>query len=46
VIRAGCTFRDLGLVARRYMGLDVLAKRTAPANPVAEEVNAIEAISA
>jgi putative transposase len=32
--------------ARRYMGLDVLAKMTAPANPAAEEVNAIEAISA
>ena len=32
--------------ARRYIGLDVLAKMTAPANPAAEEVNAIEAISA
>jgi transposase-like protein len=35
--------------ARRYMGLDVLAKMAAPANPAthpAEEVNAIEAISA
>jgi putative transposase len=34
--------------ARRYMGLDVLAKMTAPANPPAcpaEEVNAIQAIS-
>jgi Transposase, Mutator family len=35
--------------ARRYMGLEVLAKMTAPANPAAcpaEQVNGIEAISA
>jgi len=32
--------------ARRYIGLDVPAKMTAPANPAAEEVNATEAISA
>jgi transposase-like protein len=32
--------------ARRYMGLDVLAKMTALANPASEEVNTIEAISA